>query len=267
VISSDTDLTPVDLGAYSSRVTLMMGHAAQEAARKMRGCLQAAVAAHWQADDCKVHDVLLAEGRAYFAKDTGKSMPLHEAFALAESANGSLVTSGSYRTQERGGDYRGGTIGASPAYSCSAHIADVEVDCETGLIRVHKIWAAHDCGRAINPVLVEGQIEGSTYMGAAEVSLEHMLYGNDERKGMLLGPSLLDYRIPTSMDTPDIQALIIESTDPNGPYGAKEAGEGPLHSSIPAIANAIFDAVGIRMYELPFGPAQVLAALSQRKQG
>jgi 4-hydroxybenzoyl-CoA reductase alpha subunit len=280
VVSSDTDLTPVDLGAYSSRVTLMMGHAAQEACRKLREQVQEAVAARWNDDDdakvitdgrCTRDDVMLGDGRCWFRGDTTLALQLHEAFRVAEGHFGALGAMGGYRTQERGGDYRGGTIGSSPAYSCTAHVADVEVDEKTGRIFVHKIWCAHDCGRALNPVLVEGQIEGSCYMGLAEVALEEMLYGEQAfhagrqvRGGMLVGPSLLDYRIPTTLDTPAIEALIVEKPDPNGPYGAKEAGEGPLHSTIPAIANAIYDAVGIRLTELPFTPAKVLAALKAR---
>jgi 4-hydroxybenzoyl-CoA reductase subunit alpha len=271
VVSGDTDLTPVDLGAYSSRVTLMMGHAALEACRTLREKVQSAAAAHWNTDKASVaitegtvlpDDIVLADGGCFWAKDTALAMSTREAFRLAEARFGTLGATGGYRTHVRGGDYRGGTIGASPAYSTTAHIAEVEVDRETGRIHVAKVWVAHDCGRALNPVIVEGQIEGSTYMGAAEVAMENMLYGeNAVRKGMLVGPSLLDYRIPTSLDTPGIEALIVEKPDPNGPYGAKEAGEGPLHSSIPAIANAVYDAVGVRLTELPFTPKSVLDAL------
>jgi 4-hydroxybenzoyl-CoA reductase subunit alpha len=275
VISGDTDLTPVDLGSYSSRVTLMMGQAALEALRELREKIQEAVAAYWDSDDgaqalvagpISPNDVLLGEGRAWYRLQTDLSMSMPEAFRHAESRFGTMGATGGYRTKERGGPYRGGTIGASPAYSCTAHVADVEVDEETGRIHVHKIWAAHDCGRALHPVLVEGQIEGSTYMGFAEVWMEDMLYGtNPVREGMLVGPSLLDYRIPTTLDTPAIEALIVEQPDPNGPYGAKEAGEGPLHSTIPAVANAIYDAVGIRLCELPFSPAKVRAALAEKR--
>jgi len=141
-------------------------------------------------------------------------------------------------------------------------VAEVEVDEETGFVKVVKIWAAHDCGKALAPVLVEGQIEGSVYMGAAEAQMESQRY---HPRGLHIGPSLLDYKIPTSMDTPDIEALIVESIDPKGPYGAKEAGEGPLHPAIPAISNAIFDAVGVRMRVTPFLPARVLAALRAQK--
>ncbi|MDP6129688.1 MAG: molybdopterin-dependent oxidoreductase, partial [Planctomycetota bacterium] len=168
---------------------------------------------------------------------------------------------GSYNTPTLGGDYRGGTIGASPAYSFTAHVADVSVDTETGRITCNKVWIAHDCGRALNPMLVEGQMEGSAYMGVAEALMEdhHM-----NRFGLHAGPSLLDYRIPTSCDTPELESIIVESIDPEGPYGAKEAGEGPLHPAIPAIANAVYDAVGIRLRHLPFTPGKVLEALDAK---
>jgi CO/xanthine dehydrogenase Mo-binding subunit len=159
------------------------------------------------------------------------------------------------------GSYRGGTIGAAPAYSFTAHVAEVEVDPETGIVDVKTIWVAHDCGRALNPVIVEGQMEGSAYMGFGEAIMEEQTFLDS---GIHKGPSLLDYRIPTSMDTPELHSLIVESIDPEGPYGAKEAGEGPLHPSIPAIANAIYDAVGVRIDTLPFFPAKVLHALREK---
>ncbi|MCA9638674.1 MAG: molybdopterin-dependent oxidoreductase, partial [Myxococcales bacterium] len=154
---------------------------------------------------------------------------------------------------------------ASPAYSMTAHVAEVEVDEETGEVHVLKIWCAHDCGRAISRGLVEGQIEGSTYMGFGEAIMEEHLV-DPAHGGVHAGPSLLDYRMPTFLDTPEIDAMIVEAADRNGPYGAKEAGEGPLHSSIPAIANAIYDAVGIRLDRLPFSPPRVLAALAERRR-
>ena len=127
---------------------------------------------------------------------------------------------------------------------------------------MHDVWCAHDCGRALNPMLVAGQIEGSVYMGIAEALLEEHRVN---RFGLHQGPSLLDYRLPTAVDTPALHALIVESLDPEGPYGAKEAGEGPLHSSIPALSNAIFDAVGIRMKHLPFTPGKVLELLREKE--
>lgn len=264
VVASDTDLTPVDLGAYSSRVTFMMGNACIDAARKIRKQVQEAVAAEWGVSPGRV---LLAGGRAMDGQDTGRGMPIREAFNLAETKFGTLGAVGSYNTpKDVHGDYRGGTIGASPAYSFTAHVAEVEVDPETGFVEVKTIWVAHDCGRALNPTLVEGQMEGSAYMGFAEALMEqHILKDADHgRAGLHNAPSLLDYRIPTSLDTPELRSLIVESIDPEGPYGAKEAGEGPLHPSIPAIANAIHDAVGVRMDALPFSPPRVWRALQEK---
>ena len=265
VLAADTDFTPVDLGAYSSRVTFMLGNACLDAARKMKRMVQEAVAEAW---DVPPGAVLLAGGLVVRADDTGVSMPIREAFNLAEARFGTLGTTGSYNTpKDVHGSYRGGTIGASPAYSFTAHVAQVEVDVDTGVVRVDKIWVAHDCGRALNPTLVEGQMEGSAYMGFAEALMEEQIFkGSDQgRAGLHNAPSLLDYRIPTSLDTPALESLIVESIDPEGPYGAKEAGEGPLHPSIPAIANAIYDAVGLRMDALPFSPPRVWKAL--RDQG
>jgi 4-hydroxybenzoyl-CoA reductase alpha subunit len=268
VLRGDTDFTPVDLGAYSSRVTFMLGNACIDAARKLRRLVQDAVAEEWS---CRANDVLLAGGFALFAPDTQRMMPIREAFNLAEAKHGALGATGSYNTpKDIHGSYRGGTIGASPAYSFTAHVAEVEVDVETGFVEVVKIWVAHDCGRALNPVLVEGQMEGSAYMGAAEAVMEQQIFKDADqgREGLHHAPSLLDYKIPTSLDTPALESFIVESIDPEGPYGAKEAGEGPLHPSIPAIANAIYDAVGVRMDSLPFSPPRVWKEVCRaREQG
>jgi 4-hydroxybenzoyl-CoA reductase subunit alpha len=262
VLASDTDFTPVDLGAYSSRVTFMLGNACLDAARKLRQKVQDAVGEEW---GIPARQVLLAAGRAMDARDTGRNIPIREAFNLAEARHGTLGSVGWYNTpKDVHGEYRGGTIGASPAYSFTAHVAEVEVDTETGFVEVKSIWVAHDCGRALNPTIVEGQMEGSAYMGFAEALMEEHVFKDAEhgRAGLHNAPSLLDYRIPTSLDTPELHSLIVESIDPEGPYGAKEAGEGPLHPSIPAIANAIHDAVGVRMDALPFSPPRVWRAIA-----
>ena len=265
VISTDTDAVPVDLGAYSSRETFMVGNACVQAAQRVKRMLQEAVAAKWETSS---NAIGLAGGWAFDTADTARRMLVTEAINLAEAKSGPIVSVGSYNTpKDVHGDYRGGTIGASPAYSFTAHIAEVEVEPETGIVRVEKIWVAHDCGRALNPVLVEGQIEGSAYMGFAEALMEAQVFKSADqgREGLHHAPSLLDYRIPTSLDTPDITALIVESIDPEGPYGAKEAGEGPLHPSIPAIANAIFDATGARIDRIPFDPPRVWRALQEEQ--
>jgi 4-hydroxybenzoyl-CoA reductase alpha subunit len=258
VVAADTDLVPVDLGAYSSRVTFMVGNATIDAARKLRKQVVQAVAEEWKVEQARVR---MGGGQVFDTADAAKAITTAEAFQIAEARFDTLGSTGSYNTPTLGGDYRGGTIGASPAYSFTAHVAEVSVDVETGRICCERVWIAHDCGRALNPMLVAGQMEGSAYMGVAEALLEEHAVN---RFGLHAGPSLLDYRIPTSVDTPELAALIVESLDPEGPYGAKEAGEGPLHPSIPAISNAVFDAVGIRLRHLPFTPGKVLRALAEK---
>jgi CO/xanthine dehydrogenase Mo-binding subunit len=259
VVSGDTDLTPVDLGAYSSRGTFMNGNACLMAAREIKSKLVAAVA---EKLDVEPRNVLVTRGALVVVHDPSRGVSVTEAIQLAEAKFGTLGAVGHYNTPKLGGDYRGGTIGASPAYSFTAHVAEVSVDARSGIVRVEKIWVAHDCGKALCPTIVEGQMEGSAYMGAAEALLEEHVIGPD---GLHKGPNLLDYRIPTSLDVPDLHALIVESEDQEGPLGAKESGEGPLHPSIPAIANAIFDAVGVRIDRLPFSPARVLSALRKKQ--
>jgi 4-hydroxybenzoyl-CoA reductase alpha subunit len=259
VLAADTDLCPVDLGAYSSRVTFMVGNATIDACRKLRAQIVKAVAEKWEVSE---HRVRLIEGAVIDLEDPEKGLTSQEAFQLTEARFDTLGATGSYNTPTLGGDYRGGTIGAAPAYSFTAHVVEARVDVETGRITCDKVWVAHDCGRALNPMIVAGQMEGSAYMGLAEALMEEH---DVNRFGLHAGPSLLDYRIPTSVDVPDFLARIVESVDPEGPYGAKEAGEGPLHPVLPALSNAVFDAVGIRLKHLPFTPGKVLAALRERE--
>jgi len=262
VLSADTDLCPVDLGAYSSRITLMVGNACLDAAHKLRKKVCAAVARRWEVSAKRV---TLVQRKAIDLEQPDRNVDLAQAFHWAEEDHGLLGEVGSYNTpKDRHGDYRGGTIGASPAYSFTAHVAEVDVDEETGVVDVKTIWIAHDCGHALSRRIVEGQMEGSAYMGFGEAIMEQHVV-DPAHRGVHPAPSLLDYRIPTFLDTPELRALIVEAPDEQGPYGAKEAGEGPLHPSIPAIANAIYDAVGVRMDELPFTPPRVLAAIEQRR--
>ena len=142
-----------------------------------------------------------------------------------------------------------------------AACVEVAVDGESGAVKVKRVCQAYECGKILNPMLVAGQIEGSAYMGIAEALMEDH---DVNRFGLHAGPSLLDYRIPTSVDTPELHALIVESLDPEGPYGAKEAGEGSLAAFLPALTNAIADATGLRFNDLPVTPDRVFAALEKR---
>src|SRR5690606_12926116 len=204
VVSADTDLVPVDLGAYSSRETFMVGNATLQAARKLRTQVQQAVAEAW---NVRPMQVALAGGWALDVADPARRMPISEAFNITEAKYGTLGAVGSYNTpKDVHGEYRGGTIGASPAYSFTAHVAEGAGDVETGFVLVEKSGSAHGCGRGLNPVLVEGQMEGSAYIGFAEALMEEQIFKGAEqgREGLHNAPSLLAYRIPTSLDTPEL---------------------------------------------------------------
>jgi 4-hydroxybenzoyl-CoA reductase subunit alpha len=255
VETADTTLTPVDLGSYSSRVTFMAGNAAIQAARKLKEQLYAVAAErlHVSAERLEA-----AGGQLYVSDDPGLSLSFEQAVQLAEARFGALVAAGSYAPPDDiHGDFKGAGVGPSPAYSYSACVALVAVDTETGELRVEKLWLAHDVGQPLNPLLVAGQVEGSAYMGYGEAVMEQQIF----RKGRHKIPSLLDYKIPTTLDTPEIETILVGEPDTEGPFGGKEAGQGPLLPVIPAIANALYNAVGIRIDEVPMTPDKVLRAL------
>jgi len=304
VVAADTDLTPIDIGSYSSRVTFMAGNATLRAAREVKNQIASAAARkmncapeelifrddtvhrkdagveaglrpagrgeapfpHSQASvSGRVEGQILRGSLQQKRKDEGPkdSLTFEEAVIAAIDFHGALTGTGSYAPppEARGGKFKGAGVGPSPAYSYSAQIAEVTVDEDTGEVTVHKVWAAHDCGRALNPVSVEGQIIGSVWMGMGQALTEEMIW----KDGMLINPGLLEYRSPSSVESPEVEPIIVESVDPEGPFGAKECSEGSLAATIPAIANAVYDAVGIRLREVPFTPERVLAALRARK--
>jgi 4-hydroxybenzoyl-CoA reductase subunit alpha len=275
IASGDTDTT-VDLGAYSSRQTLMTGHATKSAAEDARRLILETVARRL---DIEVDRLSLADGRVrisgpevdigpirdqYLKEHRGWTDPpqgqltFQEAARVAFLDRGTIVGRGTYKPPALGGSYKGAAVGTSPAYGCSAEVVEVDVDLETGRVRVLSMTDAHDCGKAINRTSVEGQMEGSLSMGLGEALYEEVQF--DER-GRVANPSLGEYRIPTALDVPDIRTIVVESNEPNGPFGAKEVGEGAIMPTIPAILNAVHDAVGVRINELPLSPDRVLAAI------
>ncbi|MBI1950065.1 MAG: molybdopterin-dependent oxidoreductase [Acidobacteria bacterium] len=257
IVCGDTDLTPVDLGSYSSRVTLMMGNAAIQAAERARELLAASAA---EKLGVPVEEIGCGAGRVFDVGDPGRGLSFAEAVVLAEAKFGTLGTVGSYTPPPSAARYKGAGVGPSPAYSYSAAIVELEVDPRTGWIRVERVHLAHDVGRCINPVLVVGQIEGSVYMGLGEALMEEQVF-RARRNGVHKNPSLLEYKSPTTMEMPDVVSYIIEDPDPNGPFGAKEVGQGPLLPIAPAVVNAVHDAVGVRIDEVPVTPEKVLKAL------
>ena len=263
VITADTDLTPVDLGSYSSRVTLMTGNAAIQAAERARELLVMAVA---EKLSVPIENLSLAERRIFDVENPEVGVSFAEAVVLAESKFGTIGTVGSYSPPRSPGKYKGAGVGPSPAYSYSAAIAEVDVDPATGIVIVERVWIAHDIGKSINPMLVMGQVEGSVYMGLGEALMEEMTY-RANRNVVHKFPSMLEYKSPTTMEMCDVKTYLIEDPDPNGPYGAKEVGQGPLLPVPPAVANAVYDAVGVRIDEVPITPEKVLKALKEKARG
>ena len=263
VVTADTDLTPVDLGSYSSRVTLMTGNAALQAAERARELLTIAVA---EKLGVPLENISFAERRAFDVENPEVGVSFAEAVQLAESKYGTIGTVGSYTPPRSPGRFKGAGVGPSPAYSYSAAIAEVEVDPQTGIVAVERIWIGHDIGQSINPALVLGQVEGGVYMGLGEALMEEMTY-RANRNVVHKFPSMLEYKNPTTLEMCDVKTYLIEDPDPNGPFGAKEVGQGPLLPVPPAVANAVYDAVGVRIDEVPVTPEKVLAAIRAKAQG
>jgi len=263
VVTADTDLTPVDLGSYSSRVTLMTGNAAIQAAERARELLTIAVAEKLKVP---IENVSFAERRAFDVENPEVGVTFAEAVVLAESKFGTIGTVGSYSPPRSPGKFKGAGVGPSPAYSYSAAVAEVDVDPDTGIVTIERIWIGHDIGKSINPVLVMGQVEGSVYMGLGEILMEEMVYRGN-RNAVHKFPSMLEYKSPTTMEMCDVKTYLIEDPDPNGPFGAKEVGQGPLLPVPPAVANAVYNAVGVRINEVPITPEKVLKALREKSRG
>ncbi len=261
VRSDDSDLAPVDLGSYSSRVTFMAGNAARRAAEELRGQIVRAAARltgePWEG-------FVLEDERAVFAPNPRVFATWDEAVKEALHDTGALVAKGHYQgAPKMGGTHKGAAAGLAPSYSFSAFVCEVEVDPETGFVRPEGVWAAHDCGRALNPIAVEGQIEGCIHMGLGQALMEEFPY----HRGNILNPNLLDYRTLTPRQMPKtLEVILVETIDPEGPFGAKECGEGPILPILPAVAYAVHDAVGVRLYDLPMTPDRVWAAIQAKKR-
>jgi len=257
---ADTSLTPVDLGSYSSRVTLMCGMAAIQAAERLRDAIFKAVARKLEVSPAAL---VARERKVGVPDDWDKAVPFARAVELGEAMHGVLAFPGSYAPPKRAGKYKGGGVGPSPCYSYSACVVELTVDEETGAVELENVWIGHDIGRALNPLLVEGQVEGSIYMGIGEALMEEQVF----RKNLHKHPSMLEYKSPTTLETPEIHTILVETDDPEGPFGAKEAGQGPLLPVIPAIANAIYHALGVRIDEVPITADKIVKALELKRTG
>jgi 4-hydroxybenzoyl-CoA reductase subunit alpha len=259
IVSGDSEVVPKDNGSYSSRVTFMVGNAAIDAAQNLKSLMVAAAARKLDAKPGEIECL----GELYRAGAQDKGLTFEEVVIEALKDTGTITVTGNYSTipQSHGGKkYRGAAIGGTMGYSYSAQVVEVSVDEDTGVVTIDKVWVAHDCGKALNRLTVEGQVQGSVWMGMGQAMSEEAAYHD----GLMLTANMLDYRVPTIQDSPPIEVGIVESIDPHGPFGAKEAGEGSLAAFLPALTNAIADATGLRFNNLPVTPDRVFAALEKR---
>ena len=261
IVTGDSEVVPKDNGSYSSRVTFMVGNAAIDAAQNLKRVLVEAAARKLEAKPEEIECL----GELYRAGAQDKGLTFTEVVIEALKDSGTTTVTGNYSTipESHGGKkYRGAAIGGTMGYSYSAQVVEVSVDEETGVVNVEKVWVAHDCGKALNRLTVEGQVQGSVWMGMGQAMSEETGY----HEGLLVTGNMLDYRVPTIQDSPPIEVGIIERNDPHGPFGAKEAGEGSLAAFLPALTNAIADAIGVRFNTLPVTPDRVFAALEKRRR-
>ncbi|MCP4423857.1 MAG: xanthine dehydrogenase family protein molybdopterin-binding subunit [Chloroflexi bacterium] len=261
VINSDTDIKPWDVGVHASRTTFIAGNAAYLAAVDARDQIFETAAAIF---GVTTDDLIASGGKIRALNDEDKVMSLSKAVRKRHFREGGQVVIGEgwYDPPTKLVDkdtYKGNI---SAAYGFGSQMAEVEVDTETGQVRVLRLACANDVGRAINPMAVEGQIEGGAQMGLGYALTEEVAV----KDGRVLNPDFLDYRLFTSADMPPIETIIIETDDPGGPFGAKGVGEMGGTPTAAAIANAIYDAVGVRLTQLPMTPERVLAALDKKQK-
>lgn len=261
VRSADTETTPYCVGTYGTRVTYVCGTAVRKAASQAREKLQRAAAELLQTspDSLEIRD-----GMIRIRDDPEKAMSVGDVAGYSLFMKGQpLLSSATYSPHVIPIDPE--TCQGAPAeeYSFGAQIAEVEVDTETGQVTVLKVTAAHDVGKAINPAFVESQMEGGVQMGIGYALMEEVKV---DATGTVLTPDFTDYLIPTALDVPEIQTICVETNDAGGPFGAKGIGEAVTCPTAPAVINAVYDAMGVWIRNLPATPEKVLAALKQAEE-
>jgi 4-hydroxybenzoyl-CoA reductase subunit alpha len=261
VVAGDSAITPKDNGAYSSRITFMVGNAAIDAAKNLRKILIEAAARKLEAAPEDIECI----GETFRVGSGGQAvLPFADVVQAALVDVGAITVKGTFTCppEAQGGRHRGGAVGSTMGFSYAAQVVEVSVEEATGAITVDKVWTALDCGYAINPLAVEGQIQGAVWMGMGQALSEETRYLD----GLPAHASLLEYRVPTIAESPPIEVHIVESHDPHGPFGAKEASEGALAGFAPALVNAVSHAIGVDLDELPVTPDRVMEALVERRR-
>lgn len=259
--TADTEYTPYCVGTYGTRVTYVAGNAVRMAAHEAKQTLFQAAAELLNTEPDRLE---ARDGQISSIEAPEKGVPIANVAGYSYFMRGKVpIGSASFSPEIRPLDPETGQGVASVAYIFGAQTAEVEVDTETGQVELLKITAAQDVGRAVNPSLVEGQIEGGVQMGIGYALMEEALVDD---KGNILNPDFADYLMPTAMDVPDIETIIVETDEPTGPFGAKGIGEAVTCPTAPAIINAIFDAVGVLIKSLPATPEKILTALKEQER-
>lgn len=264
----DTEIGAFDLGSFASRLTYASGAAIKMACADINTKLKETAAGML---GCRADQLVIKDHVISSMYETKKKVSWDKVVELYTSINGSLVGMGNFSPPRRkgidiisGNRVQGANIGHSPTFGFSSQVHEVEVDTETGRIYVKKVTEAGDCGTPVNPMSVDGQVEGSIMFNLGACLYEDMKL--DEKTGRLLNPNFHDYKTPTTMEMPEMDTNIVESYDPTAPFGVKETGEGAVQPTFPAITNAIYDAIGVRFYDLPITPEKVLKALKEKKE-
>jgi CO/xanthine dehydrogenase Mo-binding subunit len=259
VVHTDTDVCPWDVGSHASRTTFVAGNAALGAARKIKARLLELAAKQLEAP---LEKLLLRGRQVRHMEDSEKTIDIGKLLRKAHFSYGGQMLMAEYfydpANENMGKDFRGNM---SMTYTFGTHAVRLKVDEETGKVKILKYVAAHDIGKAINPMLLEGQVYGGVMMGLGYALTEQVLL----EKGENMNPNFRDYKILTAKDVVPIEAPILETYDKDGPFGAKGIGEPGCVPTAPAVANALYDAVGVRIKDLPITPERVLAAIREKK--
>lgn len=260
MVTADTERTPYDLGSVASRVTYIAGNAVKRAAAEAKQILLAVAAE--MLDVMSADELTAGNGWVFVTQAPERRVPIAQVAKEATLTKGRPpMGDGSYNPVTTFLDPETGQGKPYETYVFATQIAEVEVDTETGEVQVLRIAAAHDCGNAINPLLIEGQIEGGISMGLGYGLFEEIV----QTDGVVKNPQFTDYILPTALDMPEIQVALIEAPVATGPFGAKGVGEPTSIPTAPAIVNAIYDAVGVRLRDLPATPSKILAALDKKR--
>ena len=271
ICTRDTDLATLDFGAYASRQTLMAGWAVRRAGEdvKKKILIQAAEMLQVKEDGgyrsgkLMPEELECEEGIVYVKQEPAVNITFAEVARAYFVKHGVLTGTGYYHPGRLGGKHKGAAVGTSPAYSSATQVCEVEVDMETGVTKVLGTWDVHDSGFVVNPQLLHGQVHGAFSMGIGETIWEKVVF---DENGKLLNGNFAEYRLPTALDMPHVESLVLDTFEPNGPWGAKEVGEGATTPTLGCVANAVYDAIGVRVAELPLTPEKIWRGLKEARE-